>query len=198
MHRRTALGAGLSLVITGVVARPGRASAEEAAPPDRVKVFWGPNHGHELAIPIEDLRGKAEKTYTVIGKSDHSHVFTVKPEDWGKLIAGQAVRLASTKTGGHLHRVRLTAAPAVERPDDVSACDVEIGGTDGHELVVPESHLVAKAERVYDIQGAAPHTHQVKVTPAQFEKIAKGEQVLVVASAGDAHTHLVAIRKKKA
>lgn len=196
MHRRSALGAGVSLVVGAAL--PTLARAEDPVSAERVKVFWGPNHGHELAIPIEDLRAKAEKTYTVVGKSDHAHVFTVKPADWDELVAGRAVRLASTKTGGHLHRVRLTGVPAVERPDDVSACDVEIGGTDGHELVVPESHVLAKAERVYDIQGAAPHTHQVKITPAQFEKIAKGEQVLVSASAGDAHTHLVAIRKKKA
>jgi hypothetical protein len=58
-------------------------------------------------------------------------------------------------------------------------------------------HLAAKTERVYDTQGAAPHTHQVTVTAAHFERLAKGERLHLVASAGDGHKHLVAITKKK-
>lgn len=203
MKRRSALGAGISFAIGGVVvARTARAieALEDKPSYERVKLLWGPNHGHEIVVPFEDLEAKAPKKYVTAGKSDHLHVFEVTADDWQKLAAGEPVRLASTKTGGHLHRVRLRAAPAVDPPDEVSVCTVEVGGNDGHELIVPQSHIDAKTDRVYDIQGVAPHTHEVKVSAAQFEKIAKGERLHLTASAGDDHTHLVAISlaKKKA
>jgi hypothetical protein len=198
VKRRSALGAGISFAIGSAITRVVR--AEDKPNYERVKLLWGPNHGHEIVVPFEDFKAGAAKKYVTAGKSDHLHVFEVTADDWRKLAAGEPVRLASNKVGGHLHRVRLRAAPAVDPPDDVSVCLVEVGGNDGHELIVPQSHLDAKVDRVYDIQGVAPHTHEVKVTAAQFEKIAKGERLHLTASAGDDHTHLVAISlaKKKA
>ncbi len=196
MRRREALGAGLFVAFGGLVAARD-ARAQDAPACERVKIFWGPNHGHAIAVPIEDARAKVKKTYVAQGKSDHAHVFTVTEDDWDRLAKGEPVRLASTKVGGHLHRVRLTCAPAADGPEDAVLCDIEIGGSDGHELLIPPSHLADKIERVYDIQGAAPHTHQVTVTAAHFERLGKGERLHLVASAGDGHTHLVAITKKK-
>ncbi len=203
MKRRSALGAGISFAIGGAITLRARAEAlptEDKPSYERIKLLWGPNHGHEIVVPFEDFKAKTPKKYVTAGKSDHLHVFEVTADDWQKLAAGEPVRLASNKVGGHLHRVRLRAAPAVDPPDEVTVCTVEVGGNDGHELIVPQSHLDAKIDRVYDIQGVAPHTHEVKVTAAQFEKIAKGERLHLTASAGDDHTHLVAISlaKKKA
>ncbi len=205
MNRRSVLGVGVWAAVGGAIgsgvlpaqAAGGACPTADGPACERVKIFWGPNHGHEIAVPIEDLKAKTPKKYVAQGKSDHTHVFEITTADWEKLAAGEPVRLASTKTGGHLHRVRLRCAPAADAPDDLTACTVEIGGTDGHELVVPQSHVDAKTERVYDIQGAAPHSHQVTVTAAHFEKIAKGERVHLTASAGDDHTHLILISLAK-
>ncbi len=199
MKRRAALGAGASLAL-GAFARPGRADnadggmCEAKASCERVHVFWGPNHGHVLTPSAVDARAAAKKTYDVRGKSDHGHTFTVTADDWTRLLSGEPVRLASSKTGGHLHRVLLRCAPAEDPPEWISACDVEIGGTDGHDLVVPAAHLQAKRARAYDIQGAAPHTHEVKISVEQFAKIAAGETVRLSTGAGDGHTHLVVLR----
>ncbi len=202
MQRRRVLQAGISAALLASL-HDARADNHDGAlcgastPLDHVEVLWGPNHGHVLVVPADHLVTPAARTYEIAGKSDHSHAFSVTADDFSRLSRGEDVRLASTKTGGHIHRVRLRAAPAVLPPEWVTACEVLVGGNDGHELVVTRADLEAKRERTYDIRGVAPHTHALVLGASHFADLLAGKLVHVTTGPGDAHTHVVAIHPPK-
>lgn len=57
--------------------------------------------------------------------------------------------------------------------------------------------MTARADRTYDIQGIAAHTHSVRIVAADFERLARGEQLALNASAaqpGEDHGHVVYVR----
>ena len=65
-----------------------------------------------------------------------------------------------------------------------------------HSIDVPIAHLTAGTEQTYDIQGESRHPHTVVVTPAQFDRIAAGERVVITSSEDmgvDLHTHDVTL-----
>lgn len=158
----------------------------------RVVTKLGKNHGHELTVSFSDVQAGAEKTFNVTG-STHPHTVTLTADEMKSLLAGQIVRTKSTLDKGHKHRVRLQCAPPVDPPEWVTACKVTFSGQDEHEMIIPAADIAAKVDKTYDVQGVAGHTHEVTVSAAQFEKLAKKEALSLKASIGDAHTHVVLV-----
>lgn len=156
------------------------------------------NHGHVFAVSIPEIDAAADKTYDISGTSGHKHEVFFTRANYLELQQAKIVRLASTSTGGHLHRiyakVRVDPLPA----DEVNVCEVFIGGKDDHELIVPQSHLDAGTERTYDIQANSPHTHTLTVRATDFARIKKGEKLTLTTGAGaeDHHTHVVFLSYK--
>ncbi|MDI1479504.1 hypothetical protein [Polyangium sp. y55x31] len=209
MKRRGVLKVGVALAVTplsfsrdaracdghGNWETPPEKAPEKAAVCERLVARIGRNHGHAFAIVVADVLAGIDKTYDLTGTSGHRHTITVTAADFKKLGAGQIVRLASSREGGHIHRLFLECAPAVDPPERVNACEIEVAGKDEHEFVIPDAHVRAKVERTYDIQGLAGHEHSVTVTAADFEDLLRGKQVKIPCSRGtDGHNHLVFIR----
>jgi hypothetical protein len=195
MKRRSLLQAGLSLA--GASLAPGAGATPPAkAPFERVITRVGSNHGHVLTVSLADVNAGVAKTYDLTGTAGHAHAVTLDAAVFSRLRAGEIVRLPSSRDG-HLHRLLVKLAPLVDPPEAVNVCEVAIGGKDDHELVVTAADMAAKAERAYDIQGVAAHTHSVRVTAADFERLLAGEQVVVTSSPsspGEDHSHRVFLR----
>ncbi|TKC99576.1 hypothetical protein [Polyangium fumosum] len=174
---------------------PPEKAPEKAAVCERLVARIGRNHGHAFTIVAADVLAGVDKTYDLTGTSGHPHTVTVTAADFKRIGAGQIVRLASSREGGHIHRLFLECAPAVDPPERVNACEIEVAGKDEHEFVIPDAHVKAKVERTYDIQGLAGHVHSVTITAADFEDLLRGKQVKLPSSRGtDGHNHLVFIR----
>jgi hypothetical protein len=186
-------------------------SASAAAPPPvqtaaspapvwaRVVARVGQNHGHVLEVKPGDVAAGVEKTFDLTGSASHAHAVTITAGEWQRLGAGEILRKQSTRDG-HAHRLYVRCAPAVDPPEAVSVCAVEIGGKDDHELVINAADMAAKAERAYDIQGIANHTHAVRLTAADFERLLRGEQINTrtgPAQPGEDHSHVVFVRYPK-
>jgi hypothetical protein len=88
----------------------------------------------------------------------------------------------------------VTACPA----EPVGECDddpdVTIGGNHGHRLDVPLDDVADGERATYDIRGSSPHTHSVTLTADDFERLQAGEQVTVMSSVADAHSHAITVR----
>jgi hypothetical protein len=98
---------------------------------------------------------------------------------------------------GHLHRLLIKLAPAVDPPEAANVCETKIGGKDDHELIVTAADMVAKVDRTYDIQGVAAHSHTVRIVAADFERLTRGERITLSSSAaspGEDHGHVVYVR----
>jgi hypothetical protein len=177
---------------------PGPADAAQSKPVlSRVIAKVGRNHGHVFSVTFADVSAGVARTYDLTGSSGHPHAVTLSAEDMKALLDGQIVRMQSTRVGGHAHRLLVRCAPAVDPPEWVSACEIEVGGKDEHEMVIPAADMTAKAEKIYDIQGVAGHSHAVKVTAEDFRKLAGGEELTLTSSTSsvpERHAHLVFIR----
>lgn len=177
------------------------APAPASTPPTFTRVIAkvGRNHGHVFAVSFADVKAGVAKTYDLTGASGHPHAVTLSAEDMKSLLDGQIVRMQSTRVGGHAHRLFVRCAPPVDPPEWVSACDIEVGGKDEHEMVIPAADMAAKVEKTYDIQGVAGHAHAVKVTAADFQKLANGEPLTLTSSTSsipEPHAHLVFVTYK--
>lgn len=187
MKRRT--------LLLGAAAFAGSRGARADACP-RVVTKIGQNHGHVLEVKPADVLAGVEKTYDLAGSAGHAHAVTLTADDFKRIRAGEILRKPSTRDG-HQHRLYVRCAPAVDPPEAASVCTVEIGGKDDHELVITAADMTARADRTYDIQGVAAHTHAVRLSTADFDKLHRGEQVHVTtspASPGEDHTHVVFVR----
>jgi hypothetical protein len=195
MNRRKALGACAALATLPLVERAARADDVKV---ERVIGKVAKNHGHALVVSPADVKAGVAKTYDLTGSSGHLHEITLTADDFKKLQAGDPVRMPSTRFDGrgHLHRVWLKAAPAVDPPGSASVVEVIFSGQDDHELVVTAGDIAAKADKTYDIQGVAAHEHALTLAAADFEKLAAGKEVKVRTTVGsdDGHTHLVFVR----
>ncbi len=160
----------------------------------RVVTRVGRNHGHLLQVSLDEVKAGVEKTYDLAGTAGHSHAVTLTADDFKRLGAGEILRMACSRDGGHAHRLYVRCAPAVDPPESVNVCAVEIGGKDDHEMIINAADMAAKADRTYDVQGVAGHTHAVQVTSADFQSLARGEQVVLKTSPGDGHFHFVYVR----
>jgi hypothetical protein len=183
-------------------AEAGKDAAADAAKDEAPKSSFsrvigrvGRNHGHELVVSFADVQAGAEKTYPLTVAAKHPHTVTLSAGDMKSLLGGKVVRVKTTTDRGHAHRVVARCAPPVDPPEWVNACKFTSSGQDEHEIVVTAADLAAKVEKTYDIQGLAGHPHEVTLSAADFEKLAKGGPVTLHSSrdADDAHLHTVTI-----
>jgi hypothetical protein len=195
MNRRKLLKVGASLAAMPLVSR--LSIADEAkkteAPIERVVTKVGTNHGHVFTVGVDDVKAGVEKTYDLTGTSSHGHAVTLTADDFKRLRAGEILRMPSTREG-HLHRLLVRTAPAVDPPETANVCEIQIGGKDDHEFAITAAHMAAMAEQSYDIQGVATHTHSVHISGADFGKLVKGEQIAINSSPGAGHAHVVFVR----
>lgn len=171
-------------------ATPSATPSKAAACGERIVARVGQNHGHLFVVSAADVAAGVEKTYDLTGTAAHAHSVTLGADHWTKLRAGETVRLTSTREG-HLHRLLVKCAPAVDPPEAANVCQIKIGGKDDHELTITEADVRAKVEKSYEMQGIAVHSHAVKLTSADFEKLARGEQINVTSGPGDEHSHVI-------
>jgi hypothetical protein len=202
MKRRRVLHAGLALAASPLaLATKGSARADPPPAPkkaayERVVTRVGQNHGHVFEVSLADVTAGVAKTYDLTGTSGHPHSVTLDAGVFERLKAGEIVRLPSTRTG-HLHRLLVRLGPLVDPPEAANVCTVQIAGKDDHDLVITAADLQAHADKTYDIQGVAGHTHSVRIVAADFERLARGEQLAIsssYASPGEDHFHVVFIR----
>jgi hypothetical protein len=158
----------------------------------------GRNHGHLLTVSFADVKAGAMKSYDFAGSAGHPHSVTLSGDDMQKLLAGEIVRTKSTTDRGHAHRVVARCAPPVDPPEWVSVCTFTSSGRDEHEMVITAADLAAKAEKTYDIQGLAGHSHQVTLSAADFQKLTIGGPVTLHSTRDpdDAHLHTVSIEHR--
>jgi hypothetical protein len=190
MNRRSMLVLGAA----GALLAPRLARSQDAPVCERIVARVGSNHRHAFEVAVADVTAGVEKTYDLAGEAGHSHKVTLGPADFERVRAGAVVRMPTTREGGHIHRVLVRCAPAVDPPEARNACEIEIGGKDDHELIITEADVQAKVERTYEIQGIAPHLHQVTLTAADFEKLLAGKQAVLASTTGDGHAHRVYVR----
>jgi hypothetical protein len=191
MKRRTLLHTAAAAALL-----PLTASAQDRKPIERVVARVGNNHGHVFVVTPDEVRAGVEKTYDLTGAAGHPHSVTVTAEQFKRIGAGEVVRFPSTRDG-HLHRLLVRVAPAVDPPDAANVCAVTIGGKDEHELIVTAADVAAGVDKTFDIQGISPHGHALKLTAADFEKMKRGGQAQVnsgTATPGEDHYHLVYVR----
>lgn len=62
-----------------------------------------------------------------------------------------------------------------------------------HELIVSSADVQAGVEKIYDIRGAANHTHLVTVTADQFAMLKAGGTVMSTSTTEVDHEHLCTI-----
>jgi hypothetical protein len=197
MERRAVLKAAIVLVVVPVFSEDahacdGRDGMAEAC--DRLLARIGRNHGHVFPIGVTDVLAGVEKTYDISGSSGHRHLVTVTANDFSSVRRGESVRLASTKEGGHIHRLMLECVPLVDSPARINVCDIQVGGKDEHEFIITAADMAAKVEKTYDIHGLASHAHAVTFTSADFRDLENGKQVSIQSSVTDAHTHFVYVK----
>src|SRR5512140_3293679 len=119
MDRRDALKACAAVATSLVAARPARADEVKI---ERVVGKVGRNHGHTLVVSPADVKAGVTRTYDLTGTSRHAHEVTLTADDFKKLQGGAPVRMPSTRYEGrgHLHRVLVKIAPAVDPPEAIS------------------------------------------------------------------------------
>jgi hypothetical protein len=66
------------------------------------------NHGHVLAVPLDDILGGQERIYDISGRSPHLHSVVVTAAMFAQLEAGEAVMVTSSSDAGHSHRITIT------------------------------------------------------------------------------------------
>jgi hypothetical protein len=149
----------------------------------------GRNHGHVLVVPDADVLAATERSYSIRGSSDHDHQLLVTSEEFRALGLGEVLRKKTEFGGGHRHRVLVRCQPSILPPEMISACDAVIAGEDGHEVIIPESHVRGGVDREYDIQGVAGHTHTLKIRAADFARLLAGEKLDIPTEYGAGHFH---------
>ena len=66
-----------------------------------------------------------------------------------------------------------------------------VSANHGHAAVIDSARLMAGAAISLDIRGQATHPHTVNISAAQMQTIAARQQVAIVSSSDDGHTHTV-------
>lgn len=197
MERRVILKASVMLVVTAAFPREARACDGRDAMAescDRLMARIGRNHGHAFPIGVPDVLAGVEKSYDISGSSGHRHLVTVTANEFAAVRRGERVRLASTKEGGHIHRLMLECVPLVDPPSRVNVCDIQVGGKDEHEFIITAADMKAKTEKTYDIHGLANHAHAVTFAPADFRDLENGKQVSIQSTVTDGHSHFVYVK----
>jgi len=163
----------------------------------RVIARVGKNHGHVFVVAIADVQAGVDKIYDLSGKAAHPHAVTLTAEQMRALRTGEVLRVRSSESSLHSHRLWVRCAPAMDPPEWVTACKASFTGKDEHELVIPAADLASTEERTYDVQGIAGHSHQLTISAADFETLRKGGPLTRHTSrlSDDSHMHQVAIER---
>ena len=169
------------------------AAPAEALVCERVVTIVGRNHGHELLLKEEDILAQAQKVYSLRGSSSHDHQLVVSPEEFALVGLGQILRKKTEFGAGHRHRILIRCEPEVLPPDMVSACRAVIAGEDGHEVVIPESHVRGGVDRLYDVQGVSGHTHALAIQTTDFQLLLAGQKLDLTTQSAAGHFHHVYI-----
>ena len=69
-----------------------------------------------------------------------------------------------------------------------------IGSNHGHALTVSQSDVQSGVERTYSIQGTSGHDHTVTITASDFTDLQGNNNITVISSNDDGHTHSVTVR----
>jgi hypothetical protein len=68
-----------------------------------------------------------------------------------------------------------------------------ISGNHGHTMTVSKADIMMATAHIYDITGAAGHTHMVTITAGSFGMLAANQSVMTVSTTGDNHTHNITV-----
>jgi hypothetical protein len=66
-----------------------------------------------------------------------------------------------------------------------------VSANHGHTAIIDSARLMAGAAISLDIRGQATHPHTVNISAAQMQTISARQQVSIVSSSDDGHTHTV-------
>ncbi len=72
-------------------------------------------------------------------------------------------------------------------------CAASIDANHGHSLVVTPDDVTQAADKTYDIQGSAVHTHSVTITAADFANLAQGQSLVVTSTETSLHSHTITV-----
>gem|GEM_PF-3715136 len=161
---------------------------------ERVVTVVGRNHGHRLKVSESDILDGLDHTYELKGASPHGHTLTLSAKELHKIARGEVLRRKTEFGAGHRHRILVRCEPLVLPPDRVSVCEAVVAGKDGHNLIIPESHVRGGKDQSYDVQGVSGHTHSLTITAAQFERLIRGELLDIKTSLEMDHYHHTYIR----
>ncbi|MDH4060372.1 MAG: hypothetical protein OEU94_06125 [Aquincola sp.] len=103
-------------------------------------------------------------------------------------MVGSGWALASCGGGGS------SSPPAPPPAPAGGACGVSISDNHGHVLTVLLTDLDSPADKTYDIQGTAAHTHSVTFTVAELAMLKAGQVVTKSSSVTLGHDHSIAER----
>lgn len=107
-------------------------------------------------------------------------------------LTGASVVLLLQGCGGGGSDAAPAGAPVGAHPAGAGCIDT-IAGNHGHVLTIPTADLDSAVDKVYNIQGTAPHNHTVTLTVAELRSLKAGTTVTTVSSTADAHEHGVSI-----
>lgn len=68
------------------------------------------NHGHSLAVSVDDIKAGKEKTYSIQGSSGHNHQLTLSEDDFASLRENGTLEVNSSSDAGHNHPVIVSCA----------------------------------------------------------------------------------------
>ena len=68
------------------------------------------NHGHSLNVSKSDVTAGAEKTYSIMGSSSHSHEVTITANNFKQLQENKSITVNSNSGAGHVHSVAVSCA----------------------------------------------------------------------------------------
>ncbi len=107
-------------------------------------------------------------------------------------LTGASVVLLFQACGGGGSDAAPAGAPAGAGPAGAGCTDT-IAGNHGHVLTIAAADLDSAIDKVYNIQGSAPHNHTVTLTVANLRSLKAGMTVTAFSSTTDAHEHSVSI-----
>ena len=64
----------------------------------------------------------------------------------------------------------------------------------GHIINVSKQDIADGLEKIYEIPGTSPHSHQVRVTESNFRSLRNNQQIQIESSTVESHFHTVTIR----
>ena len=84
-------------------------------------------------------------------------------------------------------------SPSTGGGDAGMSLTVTIASNHGHVANVTMADVTAAADKTYDIQGSAGHTHSVTVTAADFATLTNTGSVTITSTTAVGHSHAVTI-----